>query len=120
MKRRTFLAASVVGFAGCSDSNDPQTTDGQSGDGGVPDVSLTSIGQDTTEDETAVLVSGSVKNYGTAPQNVTTVVTLYNGTTPVAEKKIPVGDLQPDESASFETVLDVDPSRVDSRTVSFE
>lgn len=123
LRIRTVLLAGIVialvGITGClgavTDGGDPETATA-----GAADVQLSSIGQTPTDDGTAIEVSAIVTNQGSETANVSATVELLNGSEPIAERTVALGDLGPDESASFSLTFDVDPDRVDGRQITFD
>ena len=105
------LAISVIVLGGCTAGSDS---------GAEPDIQLTSVGQNPTDDGSGVEVAGVAENYGGANANVTVTISLLNGSSVVAEKRLVLGELEPNEIAEFSTTFDTDPNEVDGRRITFD
>ena len=111
----TLAVVLLVAMAGCTGGLGADN----SGSASAADVQVSSIGQTTVANGTAVEVSAMATNYGDASTNVTATVALLNGSSTIAERTVDLGELGPDESASFTLEFDVNPSRVDGRRITF-
>jgi hypothetical protein len=114
--RLTLVCVALLALsAGCTG------TLGADGSGSAADVQVSSIGQSPVDNGTAVEVSLTARNYGTAATTSTSAtITLLDGSETVAERTVSLGDLGVDESASISVTLDADPEQVDGRRVTFD
>jgi len=129
MYRRQFLAAAgALAVAGCTTENstnaatptdDCECSETPTGNTAAH-IRLTSIGQDAVEDGNAVRVQGMVANGGASRHDTTIVIQLLDDGTVVAERRLDVGTLAPDETATFSTTIEVDAAAVNGRQITFE
>ena len=138
MNRRSFLALGLgvggsIALGGClsGDSSDAEpTSDGQTDappvdqpttPSPVADVGLASIGQDEDAEAQQVEVTAVVKNRGDQlATDVEVTVALLDGGEVAMSQTLQLGDLAPDETASFALSFDVDPATVDGRRITFD
>lgn len=132
MYRRRFLAvAGLVAVSGCSGSDSSETpTPASDGEGcecpetprgdTAANIRVTSIGQSPVNDGAAVEVQGAVANSGSATHDTTVIIQLLDGEDVVAERRLDVGTLAPDETATFATTIEVNASAVDGRQITFD
>lgn len=138
MHRRAVLtgvgSAIATATAGCLGSGGGSPSDEQDGaatpppdtpcpsptPGSAANIRLSSIGQQPTDDDEAVTVMGMVRNDGDAATDTTVTAALLNGSKVVTSRSVALGELAPDESASFSLTLDANPASVDGRRITFD
>lgn len=135
MDRRHFLGLlGLTAVAGCTDTSasdedssnaetptaECECPDGTPQSDTAANIRLAGVGQEERQNGTAIRVQGSVANYGSRSHNTTARIHLLSGSEVVAEREIHIGELAPDESATFTTTIEVNASRVDGRKITFE
>jgi hypothetical protein len=125
MTQRTILLTAVTALllvsAGCLGGNANQPTIERTQTTTAQDVPLRtwSLTQETADSGTAVRITGMVLNTGDRSVNGSMKITLLNESSPVASRTVQLQEVSPEEQVEFSVVLEVRPSRVDGRRVSF-